>query len=53
MIAPARAQYKIPLEWLICAPRTTLTTDNLERVFGDLSASGPQRGSCCGTNFDP
>jgi hypothetical protein len=26
MIAPARAQYKIPLEWLICAPRTTLTT---------------------------
>jgi hypothetical protein len=26
MIAPAGAQYKIPLEWLICAPRTTLTT---------------------------
>src|SRR5690242_730101 len=26
MIAPARAQYKIPLEWLICAPRPTFTT---------------------------
>jgi hypothetical protein len=25
MIAPDRAQYKIPLAWLICAPRATLT----------------------------
>jgi hypothetical protein len=36
MIAPARAQYKIPPEWLYARRARHLPPDNLERVFGDL-----------------
>jgi len=39
MIAPARARYKIPLEWLVCAPRDTYhpTISGAYSAFGSGS----------------